>query len=59
MPRLGWKANDRETPPLLARILGTVVASFVFRSTFSVTRNAAKALMAQDTPRERLAAPGV
>ncbi|HEX8568953.1 MAG TPA: hypothetical protein VF699_03390 [Caulobacteraceae bacterium] len=42
VPRLGWKTNDRENPPLLARIVGTVVASIVFRSTFSATRNLAK-----------------
>jgi hypothetical protein len=42
VPRLGWRSEDTESPPLLARLLGTIVASIVFRSTFSVTRNAAQ-----------------
>jgi hypothetical protein len=45
VPRLGWKADDEENPPILARLLGTLVATIVFRSTFSVARNTAKALM--------------
>ena len=56
VPRLGWKANHPEEPPLLARIAGTVVASIVFRSTFSLTRNAAKGLLKDEDGRERLAA---
>ena len=45
VPRLGWKADDDESPPILARLLGTIVATLVFRSTFSVARNGAKSLM--------------
>ena len=42
VPRVGWNTSDEENPPILARLLGTVVATLVFRSTFSVTRAAAK-----------------
>ena len=42
VPRLGWKTSDTDQPPILARLLGTLVATVVFRSTFSVTRTAAK-----------------
>ena len=45
VPRLGWKTDDEENPPILARLIGTVVATLVFRSTFSVTRNAAQAVV--------------
>jgi hypothetical protein len=41
VPRLGWKTHHTEEPPLLARIVGTVLASIVFRSTFSLTRTLA------------------
>ena len=58
VPRMGWKADHPEDPPILARIVGTVVASVVFRSTFSLTRNAAKVVLKGDTPRDRIAAPG-
>ena len=42
VPRLGWKTDDEENPPILARLLGTLVATIVFRSTFHVTRAAAQ-----------------
>ena len=42
VPRLGWRPDDEQNPPILARLLGTIVATLVFRSTFSVTRTAAK-----------------
>ena len=45
VPRLGWKTSDTENPPILARLLGTLVATIVFRSTFSVTRGAAQQVM--------------
>ena len=45
VPRLGWKPDDEENPPLLARLVGTLVATIVFRSTFSVTRSAAHKLL--------------
>ena len=43
-PRLGWRTNHPDQP-ILARLLGTVVATVVFRSTFSVTRSAARQLL--------------
>ena len=42
VPRLGWKTSDEDQPPILARIAGTLVATIVFRSTFSVTRSLAR-----------------
>jgi hypothetical protein len=42
VPRLGWRPDDEENPPILARLLGTLVATLVFRSTFGLTRAAAK-----------------
>jgi hypothetical protein len=45
VPRLGWKPDEEEEPPILARLAGTLVATIVFRSTFSVTRSLAKQLM--------------
>jgi hypothetical protein len=42
MPRLGWKPDDEENPPILARLLLGALATIVFRSVFSVTRAAAK-----------------
>ena len=44
-PRLGWKANDQENPPILARLIAGALASIIFRSTFSVTRAAAKQVL--------------
>ena len=45
VPRLGWRPDDEENPPILARLLGTLVATIVFRSTFSVTRSLAKQIV--------------
>jgi hypothetical protein len=42
VPRLGWKPDDEENPPILARLLAGALATIVFRSTFSVTRTLAK-----------------
>jgi hypothetical protein len=42
VPRFGWRTHHLDQPPLLARLLGTVVATVVFRSTFSLTRTAAR-----------------
>jgi len=42
VPRLGWKSGDDDQPPILARLAGTLVATLVFRSTFSLTRNLAR-----------------
>ena len=42
VPRLGWMTSEPDQPPILARLLGTLVATVVFRSTFSITRTAAK-----------------
>ena len=41
VPRLGWNTRRPEEPPILARLAGTVLATIVFRSTFSVTRTLA------------------
>ena len=41
VPRLGWKVDDTDSPPILARLLTSVLATIVFRSTFSVTRTVA------------------
>lgn len=38
VPRLGWRPNDEDHPPILARALSTVI----FRSVFGLTRAAAK-----------------
>jgi len=50
VPRLGWKAADEDQPPLLARLIGTLVATVVFRSTFSLTRTAARQVLSGDGP---------
>ncbi len=42
VPRLGWKPDDEENPPILARLLAGALATIVFRSTFSLTRTLAK-----------------
>jgi hypothetical protein len=42
VPRLGWKTHHEENPPILARLLAGALATIVFRSTFSITRTAAK-----------------
>ena len=42
VPRLGWKPNETDQPPILARLLAGAVATIIFRSTFSVTRSLAK-----------------
>ena len=45
VPRLGWKPDDEENPPILARLLAGALATIVFRSTFALTRTAAKQLI--------------
>ena len=45
VPRFGWKASELDQPPMLARLVGTAVATIVFRSTFSVTRSAAHRML--------------
>jgi hypothetical protein len=50
VPRFGWKPSDLDTPPLLARVAGTVVATIVFRSTFSLTRTAARKVLSGGGP---------
>lgn len=42
VPRLGWKAEDEDHPPILARLVGGALATLVFRSTFSATRTLAR-----------------
>ena len=42
VPRLGWKPDATDEPPILARLAGTLIATIVFRSTFSVTRTLAQ-----------------
>jgi hypothetical protein len=45
VPRLGWKPDEADQPPILARLLTAAFASIVFRSIFSLTRSAAKAVV--------------
>lgn len=42
VPRLGWKPDEEDQPPILARLLTAALASLIFRSVFSVTRSAAR-----------------
>lgn len=42
VPRLGWKPDETDSPPILARLLAGALATLVFRSTFSLTRTAVK-----------------
>ena len=50
VPRFGWKVSELEQPPLLARLAGTAVATIVFRTTFSLTRTAARKVLSDDGP---------
>jgi hypothetical protein len=45
MPRLGWKPDSSEDPPILARLLTGALATIIFRSTFSLTRAATKQIV--------------
>ena len=45
VPRLGWKGDDQQNPPVLARLIAGALASIIFRSTFSVTRTAARSVL--------------
>ncbi len=45
VPRLGWKPNENDEPPILARLITGALATIIFRSTFSVTRTLAKQVM--------------
>jgi hypothetical protein len=42
VPRMGWKADDEDNPPILARLLAGALSTIIFRSTFSVTRTLAR-----------------
>ncbi len=42
VPRLGWKPDDDDHPPILARLIGGALATVIFRSVFSLTRAAAR-----------------
>src|SRR3712207_2106726 len=55
VPRFGWKVKDMDQPPMLARLVGTAVATIVFRSTFSVTRTAARKALTGGGPLASLA----
>jgi hypothetical protein len=42
VPRLGWKADDEDNPPILARLIAGALSTIIFRSVFSLTRTAAR-----------------
>ncbi|MBW3559179.1 MAG: hypothetical protein KY446_06090 [Proteobacteria bacterium] len=45
VPRLGWKPNDQEDPPILARLAAGALSTLIFRSVFSLTRTAARQVL--------------
>ena len=45
VPRLGWRPDDEEHPPILARLLAGAVSTVIFRSVFGLTRLAARKLL--------------
>jgi hypothetical protein len=45
VPRLGWRSDDEEHPPMLARLIVGALSTIVFRSTFGLTRMAAREVL--------------
>jgi hypothetical protein len=45
VPRLGWKPDDEENPPILARLIVGAFSTIIFRSVFGLTRAGARKLL--------------
>jgi hypothetical protein len=45
VPRLGWKPDDEDNPPILARLIVGALSTVVFRSIFGLTRMGARKLL--------------
>lgn len=45
VPRLGWRPDDREHPPILARLIAGAISTVIFRSVFGLTRLGARKLL--------------
>ena len=45
VPRLGWRPDDEEHPPILARLIVGALSTLVFRSVFGLTRAGARKLL--------------
>jgi hypothetical protein len=42
VPRMGWRPDDEENPPILARLIVGALSTIIFRSVFGLTRAAAQ-----------------
>lgn len=45
VPRLGWKTDDEENPPILARLIVGAFSTVIFRSVFGLVRVGARKIL--------------